>query len=59
VKTVNEARWWREHFPTPGARDAADKTIDELSIELPMSKFIDTWIEAYVAAGGKTPLVQR
>lgn len=54
----DEARWWRRNFPDGAARDAADSAIDQLPIDLPMSTFIDAWVRAYVAAGGKTPLAQ-
>jgi hypothetical protein len=57
VGRVNELKWWRDHFPSPDARDAADAAIDALPIDRPMSEFIDTWIRAYLAAGGRTPLV--
>ncbi len=50
-----EDRWWRDHFPTPSAREAADQAIDELSPERPMSAYVDTWIAAYVRAGGVRP----
>ena len=48
-----EASWWRKNFPNPAARAEADKVIDGLDPKEPMSKFIDTWIEAYHRAGGK------
>jgi len=50
-----EARWWRDHFPTVSARQAADAAVDALPVTSPMSTFIDAWIAAYVAAGGVRP----
>jgi hypothetical protein len=50
-----EQQWWRDHFPTPEARAAADKTVDELPPDRPMSTFIDTWVAAYDRAGGVRP----
>lgn len=48
--------WWAKHFPSAHARDAADKAIDQLDPKEPMTVFLDTWFEAYIAAGGKTTL---
>jgi hypothetical protein len=53
---MNEGKWWREHFPSSAARDAADRAIECLGDEK-MSTYIDTWVTAYLKAGGKTPLV--
>jgi len=44
-------------FPTAHARAAADKAIDDIDPALPMTAFLDAWIAAYLAAGGKTALV--
>jgi hypothetical protein len=52
----DEAEWWRKNFPTVEARAAADKAIDALDAKEPMTRFIDTWIAAYLAAGGKTSI---
>ena len=54
-KKQDDAAWFAKHFPTAHARDAADKAIDPLDTKEPMSKFLDVWIAAYLAAGGKTP----
>ena len=51
----DEYRWWREHFPTIAARNAADEAIDKLPVTAPMSEYIDAWIAAYMAAGGRRP----
>jgi len=40
-------------FPTPHARDKADRATDTLSPTQPMTDYIDCWYAAYVAAGGK------
>ncbi len=55
-KNRDDEEWWRKHFPTVSARAAADKAIDALSVDLPMSAYIDAWIAAYKAAGGTRPL---
>jgi hypothetical protein len=44
------------HFPTVQAREKADEAIDKLSENEPMSVYIDTWLAAYVAAGGRTEI---
>ena len=49
----NPARWWRENFPNASAREVADEAIDKLDVGEPMTKFIDTWLASYKAAGGK------
>ncbi len=41
-------------FPSPNARAVADSAMDAIDASEPMSRFIDRWIEAYIAAGGKT-----
>lgn len=41
-----------ERFLTKRARDEADKAIDALSVEEPMTVYIDVWLAAYRAAGG-------
>ena len=56
TKKQDDAAWYREHFPTQAARDAADSAVDKLDVTLPMTEFLDTWLAAYVAAGGKTKL---
>lgn len=48
--------WFAKHFPSPGARDKADRATDALSPTQPMTDYIDTWIAAYRAAGGKVNL---
>jgi hypothetical protein len=54
LKKQDAAAWYREHFPSSHARDAADEAIDTIDISLPMRTFIDAWIAAYIKAGGKT-----
>jgi hypothetical protein len=49
----NDEAWFAKNFPTPHARKKADEAIDKLSPTLSMTEFIDAWIAAYVAAGGK------
>lgn len=56
MKPAAEAKWWREHFPNVSACNAADRAIDKLPIDAPMSVYLDTWVTAYLKAGGKTPL---
>lgn len=41
-----------QRFPTKHARDEADAAIDALEENEPMSRYIDTWLAAYRAAGG-------
>jgi hypothetical protein len=53
MKKDKEAIWWAENFPTASARAAADKTVDALDSKLPMTAFLDAWLAAYLAAGGK------
>ena len=48
--------WMSQNFPSPHAREAADKAIDKLDPSLPMTAFIDAWIAAYSAARGRTSL---
>lgn len=55
-KSRKEDEWFSKHFPTPNARDAADHAIDKLDSKLPMTDFLDAWIAAYIAAGGRTNL---
>lgn len=43
----------RERFPSARARDAADDAVDTLDAHAPMSAYVDTWIAAYRAAGGR------
>lgn len=47
VTDVFEAR-----FPTKKARAIADKAIDDMSNNDPMTAYIDAWIAIYKAAGG-------
>lgn len=51
----NEAKWWRDNFPSGHARDAADKVVDAMDTRLPMEAFLDAWLAAYKAAGGWRP----
>ena len=44
------------NFPSQHARVLADRAIDQLDVTLPMTTYLDVWIAAYIAAGGKTPL---
>ncbi len=55
-KARDDAAWWAKHFPTVAAREAADKAIDQLDPKEPMTTFLDTWVTAYVQAGGKTSI---
>jgi hypothetical protein len=48
--------WFAKHFPSAHARDVADKAVDALDPSLPMTAFLDAWLAAYLAAGGKTRL---
>jgi hypothetical protein len=48
--------WFAKNFPSAHARSDADKVIDKLDPNLPMTAFIDAWIAAYIAAGGRTTL---
>ena len=41
-----------ERFPTKMARDEADKAIDVLPVDEPMTVYIDVWLATYRAAGG-------
>jgi hypothetical protein len=45
-----------KNFWSPNARDKADQAVDKLDPQLPMTVFLDTWIAAYIAAGGQTRL---
>lgn len=49
-------KWFIKHFPSAMACEVADKAIDKLDVALPMSNFIDAWIDAYVKAGGRTDI---
>jgi len=51
-----DEKWFQRHFPSKHARDIADKAIDAISVTQPMHVFLDAWIAAYVAAGGRTDL---
>lgn len=48
--------WFAKHFPNAKAREAADKAIDKIDPTEPMTTYLDTWIAAYLAAGGKTKI---
>ena len=54
-KPETASQWMGRMFPDSKARDAADRSVDELQTSEPMSLYLDTWIAAYIAAGGKTP----
>lgn len=41
-------------FPSRFAWKAADEAVDKLSIHDPMALYVDEWIRAYKAAGGRT-----
>lgn len=43
-------------FPSPNARKAADDAIDRLTPQDPMHVYTDTWVAAYLAAGGKATM---
>jgi hypothetical protein len=47
------------HFPSAHARKRADEAIDQLDVSMPMSAYLDEWVRAYVAAGGKTEWVAK
>ncbi|MFI5297263.1 MAG: hypothetical protein ACHREM_04130 [Polyangiales bacterium] len=47
-----DSEWGRARFVTKVARLAADAATDALSVDAPMSTFLDTWFAAYRAAGG-------
>ena len=49
----NPARWWRENFPNAAAREAADEAVDKPDVNRPMADFIDEWLAAYEANGGR------
>lgn len=44
-----------KRFPSFHARIAADRTVDTLPADAPMTLYVDTWIAAYRKAGGKEP----
>lgn len=44
-----------KRFPSQDARKKADEVVDALSVHEPMHVFIDAWVAAYRAAGGKEP----
>jgi hypothetical protein len=52
----DDAAWIAKNFPTASARKAADEAVDSLDPHEPMTSFLDTWIAAYIRAGGKTKL---
>lgn len=43
----------RKRFPTMHARVAADKAVDRLPVDAPMTVYVDTWILEYRRAGGR------
>ena len=45
----------RKRFPTAHARWAADKAVDALAPNAPMSTFVDQWLASYRKAGGREP----
>lgn len=47
---------FEQRYPTQRAREVADRAIDDLPEDAPMTTYIDTWLEAYARAGG---LVRR
>lgn len=49
-----EAAWWVKNFPTVHAREAADRAVDAIDPKEPMTTFLDVWLAAYIATGGKT-----
>ena len=55
-KRHDEELWFKKHFPTVAACNAADQAIDHLDPTLPMTVYLDTWLAAYVKAGGKTKI---
>ncbi len=48
-----DEEWVKRYFPSTFARNLADEAIDKLSVDNPMSVYIDTWYAAYTAAGGR------
>jgi uncharacterized protein YqjF (DUF2071 family) len=53
VKKPSDKDVIARRYPTAAARQKADEAIDELSETEPMTAFLDAWLAAYVAAGGK------
>jgi hypothetical protein len=43
----------KKRFPSAHARVAADKAVDHLPPNAPMSTYTDLWIASYRKAGGK------
>jgi hypothetical protein len=58
VKKDPDLLWFGKHFPNAAARKKADEAVDKLDSKLSMTEFLDAWIAAYVAAGGRTSLVK-
>ena len=52
-RAKDDTVWWAKNFPTAHARTAADRAIDSLDPTLPMTTFLDEWVKAYAAAGGR------
>jgi hypothetical protein len=55
--SLADDRWFAKWFPHAAARAAADRAIDALPVTATMATFLDAWVAAYVAAGGRTKLV--
>ena len=53
----SDAQWMRRVFPDARARDVADLAIESLDVAAPMSEYLDAWVAAYRAAGGRTSIV--
>ncbi len=54
-KHVKKTQSVNELFPNALARMEADRAIDELNPELPMTVFLDTWEAAYFAVAKSSP----
>lgn len=50
--------WMRKRFPCAEARHKADAAVDVLDEHLPMTEFIDVWIQTYDANAPKKGLVR-
>lgn len=59
MKRKKKERTVEEVFPTARARQTADEAIDKLDPKESMTKFLDTWHAAYVAAGGRSPFLKE
>ena len=51
-KQETSEEWFRKRYPSAEARRKADEAVDKLDVALPMTEFIDTWMQAYKDASG-------